>query len=240
MSLRRQASALAACASLCVPQARAHEPAEPVLDAIIVEGQRHNGVGNSDAASEGTATRQMIEERPALRPGEVLEFVPGVIVSQHSGDGKASQYYLRGFNLDHGTDFATFVDGMPVNARSHAHGQGYTDINFVIPELVESIEYRKGTYYADTGNFSAAGAVNMHYRTSLDAPFVALESGDHDYMRGLFAASPEIDVCDVSLKPSVGNGSRSDSSPLAKSHAGKLLATPPSMCSAPSSTTGTK
>ena len=107
-----------------------------------------------------------------LRTGELLEVVPGLIVTQHSGSGKANQYFLRGFNLDHGTDLATSVDGVPVNMPTHAHGQGYTDINFVIPELVESIEYRKGTYYADTGNFSAAGAVNLRYRSALDAPFV--------------------------------------------------------------------
>ena len=97
-----------------------------------------------------------------LRTGEVLEVVPGLIVTQHSGDGKANQYFLRGFNLDHGTDFATRVDGMPVNMPTHGHGQGYSDINFLIPELVDRIEYKKGTYYADEGNFSAAGAVDRH------------------------------------------------------------------------------
>jgi len=105
-------------------------------DSIVVEGHHDNAVGTSDAASQGTVTSKLIEDRPALRPGEVLEFVPGVIVTQHSGDGKANQYFLRGFNLDHGTDFATFVAGMPVNMRSNAHGQGYTDLNFLIPELV--------------------------------------------------------------------------------------------------------
>ena len=109
-------------------------------------------------------TSEQLDLRPVLRTGELLEVVPGLIVTQHSGDGKANQYFLRGFNLDHGTDLATSVDGVPVNMPTHAHGQGYTDINFVIPELVESIEYRKGTYYAETGNFSAAGAVNMRYR----------------------------------------------------------------------------
>ena len=74
--------------------------------------------------------------RPVLRTGELLEVVPGLIVTQHSGSGKANQYFLRGFNLDHGTDLATSVDGVPVNMPTHAHGQGYTDINFVIPELV--------------------------------------------------------------------------------------------------------
>ena len=102
-----------------------------------------------------------------LRTGEVLEVVPGLIVTQHSGDGKANQYFLRGFNLDHGTDFAARVEGMPVNMPTHAHGQGYSDINFMIPELIEHIEYKKGTYYADEGNFSAAGAVDVTYQRAL-------------------------------------------------------------------------
>ena len=162
------------------------------LEEVVVTGKLERLGGDPASATEGVATAEQLDLRPTLRTGELLEVVPGLIVTQHSGSGKANQYFLRGFNLDHGTDLATSVDGVPVNMPTHAHGQGYTDINFVIPELVESIEYRKGTYYADTGNFSAAGAVNMHYRTSLDAPFVALESGDHDYMRGLLAASPEI------------------------------------------------
>ena len=107
------------------------------LPPVQVHGNYDNAVGSTDAASEGTVTAKLIESRPTLRPAEVLEFVPGVIVTQHSGDGKANQYFLRGFNLDHGTDFATFVDGMPVNMPTHAHGQGYTDLNWLIPELVE-------------------------------------------------------------------------------------------------------
>ncbi len=99
----------------------------------------------------GTITQQLIEDRPILRPGELLETVPGLIVTQHSGEGKANQFYLRGFNLDHGTDFRTTVDGMPVNQRTHAHGQGYTDLNFVIPELVSRLDYKKGPYYAEQG-----------------------------------------------------------------------------------------
>eukprot|EP01136_Pigoraptor_vietnamica_P029487 Opistho-1_new@8388 len=95
------------------------------LEPVVVQGNYNNSIGSSDAASQGTVTSKLIENRPTLRPAEVLEFVPGVIVSQHSGDGKANQYYLRGFNLDHGTDFATFVDAMPVNMPTHAHGHGY-------------------------------------------------------------------------------------------------------------------
>src|SRR4029078_5741162 len=113
------------------------------LAPVEVRGHYLNGVGTSDAASAGTVTSKLIESRPTLRPAEVLEFVPGIIVTQHSGDGKAKQYYLRGFNLDHGTDFATWVDGMPVNMPTHAHGQGYTDLNWLIPELVALIPYRE-------------------------------------------------------------------------------------------------
>ena len=144
------------------------------------------------SASQGVVTDEQLDLRPVLRTGELMEVVPGLIVTQHSGDGKANQFFLRGFNLDHGTDLATSVDGVPVNMPTHGHGQGYTDINFVIPELVESLEYRKGTYYAETGNFSAAGAVNMRYRRELDGPLVVLEGGEDSYTRGLFAASPEL------------------------------------------------
>ncbi len=121
------------------------------LDTISVIGNYDNGLGTSDAASQGTVTRKLIENRPALRTGELLEFVPNLIVSQHSGNGKANQYYLRGFNLDHGTDFATFVDGVPVNMRTHAHGQGYTDLNFLIPELVQEIRYKKRPLFCRCG-----------------------------------------------------------------------------------------
>ena len=162
------------------------------LEEVVVTGKLERLGGEPTSATVGVATAEQLDLRPTLRTGELLEVVPGLIVTQHSGSGKANQYFLRGFNLDHGTDLATSVDGVPVNMPTHAHGQGYTDINFVIPELVDTIEYRKGTYYADTGNFSAAGAVNLRYRSALDAPFVALESGDDDYLRGLFAASHEV------------------------------------------------
>ena len=112
------------------------------------QGGPGNGLGTSDAASQGTVGAAAIAARPVLRTGEVLEFVPGLVVVQHSGGGKANQHFLRGINLDHGTEFATFVDGMPVNMRTHAHGQGYTDLNFLIPELVQRVDYRKGPYYA--------------------------------------------------------------------------------------------
>src|ERR1044072_10054184 len=162
------------------------------LEEVVVTGKLERLGGDPASATVGIATSEQLDLRPVLRTGELLEVVPGLIVTQHSGSGKANQYFLRGFTLDHGTDLATSVDGVPANMPTHGHGQGYTDINFVIPELMQSIEYRKGTYYAEPGNFSAAGAVNMRYRTSLEAQFVSLESGNDDYMRGLFAASPEI------------------------------------------------
>lgn len=163
-----------------------------VIDEVIVTGRLDRLQGTPVSASQGVVTDEQLSLRPVLRTGELLEVVPGLIVTQHSGDGKANQYFLRGFNLDHGTDLATSVDGVPVNMPTHGHGQGYTDINFVIPELVQSIEYRKGTYYAETGNFSAAGAVDMRYRRSLDAPMVVLEGGEDNYMRSLAAGSADV------------------------------------------------
>src|SRR5262245_29134916 len=115
-----------------------------VAPEVEVVGTYETGVGTSDAASEGRVTQRRVETRPALRPGELLEYIPGVIITQHSGDGKANQYFLRGFNLDHGTDISIYVAGMPVNMPTHAHGQGYADLNFLIPELVSGIGYRKG------------------------------------------------------------------------------------------------
>lgn len=157
------------------------------LEEVVVSAQRHRLSGEPTSASEGTIPGLQLENRPLLRTAEVLEAVPGLIVTQHSGDGKANQYFLRGFNLDHGTDFATSVDGVPVNLPTHAHGQGYTDLNFLIPELIERIEYRKGTYYAELGNFSAAGAAQIRYRRELDAPILELSRGEDGYGR-VFAA----------------------------------------------------
>ena len=160
---------------------------------IEITGRHYdNAVGSADAASQGTIRAELLKSRPALRPGEVLEFVPGVIVTQHSGDGKANQYFLRGFNLDHGTDFATFVNGIPVNMSTHAHGQGYSDLNFLIPELVDRIEYRKGPYFAKNGDFSAAGSADIVYRSTLDAPFIALTLGQRDYRRLVGGGSADV------------------------------------------------
>ena len=163
------------------------------LAPVQVNGNYLNSVGSSDAASAGTVTSKLIESRPTLRPAEVLEFIPGVIVSQHSGDGKANQYYLRGFNLDHGTDFATFVDGMPVNMPSHAHGQGYSDLNWLIPELVDRIRYRKGPYYAEEGDFSSAGSARIDLFDGLPRGIASLTVGQDRYARALIANSTALE-----------------------------------------------
>lgn len=141
------------------------------------------------SASQGAVTSVELKARPVYRPAEVLETVPGVVISQHSGEGKANQYYMRGFNLDHGTDMAIFVAGIPVNMPSHAHGQGYSDLNFLIPELVSGVEYKKGTYFADEGDFGTAGAAHLAYANRLEES-VAQGSYDQDgYRRALVASS---------------------------------------------------
>jgi hypothetical protein len=144
------------------------------------------------SASQGAITGRQLEVRPVMRVGEVLESVPGLIVSQHSGEGKANQYYLRGFNLDHGTDFATTVVGVPVNTPTGAHAQGYTDLSFVIPELVSGIQFKKGPYFADEGDFSAAGAANVNYLNRLDRPIARVSVGGNAWGRAFAAASPQL------------------------------------------------
>lgn len=162
---------------------------EQTLEKVVVIGAV-TGLSAADAASVGTITQKQLEARTVYRPGELLESVPGLIVSQHSGEGKANQFYLRGFNLDHGTDLRTNVDGMIVNQRSHAHGQGWTDVNFIIPELASRLEYRKGPYYAGEGDFSSAGSVSLRYADSLAQGVASLGVGQNGYRRILLADSP--------------------------------------------------
>ncbi|MDQ3233140.1 MAG: Plug domain-containing protein [Pseudobdellovibrionaceae bacterium] len=137
-------------------------------ETVEVNGKRYSWLETAQTASEGQVDREQLKERPVLRPGEIMESVPGLITTQHSGTGKANQYFLRGFNLDHGTDFATSVDGVPINMPSHAHGQGYTDVNFLVPELLEKIEYSKGPYHAAYGDFSGAGRIEMKTLDALE------------------------------------------------------------------------
>ncbi len=161
-------------------------------DEVEIIAQDHKAPGLSDAASQGAVSASVIKHKPLQRPADVLEFVPGMVVTQHSGDGKANQYFLRGMNLDHGTDFATTVNGVPVNMPSHAHGQGYSDLNFLIPELVQRIDYRKGPYFAGEGDFSSAGSARIAYRTRLEQPFADVSLGQGGYARTVVAGSREI------------------------------------------------
>ena len=119
-------------------------------------------------ASQMTVTGQELNARPVTRPGEILEAVPGLAVVMHADGGKANQYYLRGYNLDHGTDLAIFVDDMPINLPTHAHGQGYADLNWLMPETVASLNIRKGPYFADVGDFASAGSLFINLRDSVD------------------------------------------------------------------------
>lgn len=161
----------------------------PTLDVVEVHAETNSLLGEANSATQGIVTAAQLSTRPLLRPAEVLEIVPGLIVTQHSGDGKANQYFLRGFNLDHGTDFATSVDGMPVNMPTHGHGQGYSDLNFMIPELVETVHYRKGPYMAEDGDFASAGAADIQYYWQLPADIAELTLGENHYQRGVLAGS---------------------------------------------------
>jgi hypothetical protein len=170
----------------------AHAGGEQQMQKVVVNGTASGLIGEADSANVGTVSQKQLEARTAYRPGELLEATPGLVVSQHSGEGKANQFYLRGFNLDHGTDLRTTVDGMLVNQRSHGHGQGWTDLNFLIPELATSLQYKKGPYYASEGDFSSAGAVEINYADALPAGSANLSAGQNGYRRILLADSPTL------------------------------------------------
>lgn len=159
------------------------------LDPLVVQGRQTSLVGTASSPSQGIVGAEELAARPFLRRGELLEVIPGVVVTQHSGDGKANQYFLRGFNLDHGTDFSIGVDGMPVNLRSHAHGQGYADLNFIIPEMVRQIDYSKGPFFADVGDFSSAGAAEFRLVDRVAHPFANLSVGANNYARLVVAGT---------------------------------------------------
>jgi len=159
---------------------------------VDLENPAENLVGIASAASQGAITAKQLEARPLMRPAEVLEAVPGLIVSQHSGEGKANQYYLRGFNLDHGSDFATTVAGVPVNTPTGAHFHGYSDTNLLIPELVSGVQFKKGPYFAEDGDFSAAGSANVNYVNQLERPVASVSGGGQGWGRLFGAASPRV------------------------------------------------
>jgi hypothetical protein len=159
------------------------------LPEVVVKGRAEDLLGQATASSEGAIGEPDLKDLPLLRRGELLETVPGMVVTQHSGDGKANQYFLRGLNLDHGTDFAFSVDDVPVNLPSHAHGQGYSDLNFLIPELIDTIDYFKGPFYPQVGDFSTAGAANITLVNTLPHNILNIQGGYYNFIRALLAGS---------------------------------------------------
>jgi hypothetical protein len=186
---RRLAPACGAAAALALiagsAQAAEEADAARTVSEVVVTASTLDLMGKATTSSEGAVTKQELLLRPVYRVGQLLETVPGLVVTVHSGEGKANQYLLRGFNLDHGTDLATWVGGMPVNQRTHAHGSGYTDLNFLIPELASGIHFTKGPYYAAEGDFSAVGSNHLGLVEALPTQ-VAVSAGTLDDQR-LFA-----------------------------------------------------
>ena len=171
------------------------------LPEVSVSAEADGAFFAPDTASQGVVTGRQIEEQPRSRVGEVLELVPGLIATQHSGEGKANQYFLRGFNLDHGTDIDITLDDMPVNMRTHGHGQGYADLNFMIPELISILHYSKGPYFPELGDFDTAGAVQIDYVNTLPRDLALVTAGMLAYYRGLGR-----DVASRGCGQSVGRG----------------------------------
>jgi outer membrane receptor protein involved in Fe transport len=178
---------------------------------IVVTGRATDLIGIAQAASEGIVGKVDLEDRPVQRVGELLEVIPGFIATQHSGSGKANQYFLRGFNLDHGTDFAVHHDGVPLNMRTHGHGQGYLDLNFIIPELVDTVGFAKGPYRAENGDFGTAGTARFKTIDALSAPLVKVEAGTSNYYRLVAAGSTKLGAGSLLL----GAEARYDNGPFA-------------------------
>ena len=175
-------AALHAQGSSTVPSRRDTTRAH-ALDTLKVSGRIDDLIGVAGTASEGRVGAADLQLRPITREGELLETVPGVIVTQHSGEGKANQYFVRGFNLDHGTDFQTRLEGIPLNLPTHGHGQGYTDLNFIIPEFVDYLDYKLGVYHSEVGDFGSAGAAEFHLLTRIDHPFASVGYGQNGLAR---------------------------------------------------------
>ncbi|MBC7980024.1 MAG: TonB-dependent receptor plug domain-containing protein [Armatimonadetes bacterium] len=186
-------------------QAQSSTPEE--LAPMVVTGKSESLLGTAGTASKGQASNLELNERPYLRRGELLEAIPGVIITQHSGDGKANQYFVRGFNLDHGTDFSISMDGQPVNFVTHAHGQGYADLNPIIPELVEQLDYWKGPFYGQLGDLSTAGAAKFRFFNMLPQGIATFGYGEDNYFRGLIA-----DTIDLTAPADVSQDDANNSS----------------------------
>jgi outer membrane receptor protein involved in Fe transport len=177
--------------ALLAVRGAAHEP-PAAMEPLVVTGKAESLIGEAGTASQGHANAEELNSRPILRRGELLETVPGVVITQHSGDGKANQYFVRGFNLDHGTDFAITMDGQPVNFVTHAHGQGYADLNPIIPELVEGLEYWKGPFFAQLGDLSTAGGAKFRFYDRLPQGIASFGIGEDNFYRALLADTVEL------------------------------------------------
>ncbi len=192
LHVSRPSRVMMAVAALLAMPGTVHADDIRSLPAVEVNSARYSLLGTADAASEGAAGPVQISGRVVARTGELLEVMPGLIVSQHSGEGKANQYFLRGMNLDHGTDIKLSLDGMPLNQRSHAHGQGWADLNPLIPELVSSVHYRKGPYYVADGDFANAGSAALFYRDSVERGIASVGLGQNGWYRTLLTNSPQV------------------------------------------------
>jgi len=186
MSVASFATATGIAAAAAAPTAA--DPGPDKLSEVVVTAERLQLIGHTSTASEGIVVNDELALTPAYRPGQLLETVPGLQVTSHSGEGKANQYLMRGYNLDHGTDLAVGIDGMPVNNPTHAHGQGYTDLNFMVPELATNIKFTKGTYYADRGDFASVGSIHLSYLDRIDNQ-LKLTGGNFGFQRVLAAGS---------------------------------------------------
>jgi len=159
------------------------------LGTVEVRGRADDLRGIALSPSQGRVGRAELRLRPLVREGELLEAIPGMLLTQHSGDGKSNQMFVRGFNLDHGTDFQTRIEGMPVNLPTHGHGQGYTDLNVLIPELVDHLDYKLGPYHAEFGDFGSAGGATLHLARTLPTPLAQVDVGAWGHVRGVVGAS---------------------------------------------------
>jgi hypothetical protein len=176
--------------AVATPKRIAAQPAPaPAADGMSVASGAH---GPPSMASELTISGEAINARTFTRPGEALEAVPGLIVTQHSGEGKANQYFLRGYNLDHGTDLAITVDDVPVNMRTHAHGQGYADLNWLIPETIGAMDVRKGPYFADEGDFASVGSIHIGLIDRTEKGLAQVTAGSFGYRRLLGMDSAKV------------------------------------------------
>ena len=179
-------------ASKPVPANRRHVAQSTQAPASDARSVASGAKGPPGMASEITVSGDEINARPFMRPGEALEVVPGLIVTQHSGEGKANQYFLRGYNLDHGTDLAIYVDDVPVNMRTHAHGQGYADLNWLIPETISAMDARKGPYFADESDFASVGSVRIGLIDRTEKGLAQVTAGSFGYRRLLGMDSAKV------------------------------------------------